>query len=40
MLRRVAEILGAKIHVEIRPEKRSRQPAVAEKEVTYGNNRK
>ena len=40
MLRRVAEVLEAKIHVEIRPENRSRQPAVAEKEVTYGNKRK
>ncbi|RZB36993.1 MAG: hypothetical protein SRB2_01497 [Desulfobacteraceae bacterium Eth-SRB2] len=40
MLRRVAEVLGAKIHVEIRPENRSRQPAVAEKEATYGNKRK
>ncbi|MBW2670880.1 MAG: helix-turn-helix domain-containing protein [Deltaproteobacteria bacterium] len=38
MLRRVAEVLGATVHIEIQREDRSRPSAVAEKEVTYGNN--
>ncbi len=35
MLRRVAEVLGAKIHVAIQPQKRPKQPAVAEDKVRY-----
>jgi len=37
MLRRIAEVLGAKINVEIQPNKRPRQAAVAEGEANYGN---
>jgi len=38
MLRRVAEVLGATVHVEIQRRFHSRQSAVAESEPTYGNN--
>ena len=38
MLRRVAEVLGATVHVEIQRGFHSRQSAVAESEATYGNN--
>ena len=38
MVRRVAEVLGAKIHVEIQRNKRPKQAAVAEGEANYGNN--
>ena len=37
MLRRVAEVLGADIHVEIEPKK---QPMVAERKAIYGVNRR
>ena len=38
MLRRVAEVLGATVHVDIQRRNQSRQSAVAEREATYGNN--
>ena len=38
MLRRVAEVLGAKIHVEIQRNRRPKQAAVAEGEANYGND--
>jgi transcriptional regulator with XRE-family HTH domain len=38
MLRRVAEVLGAKVHVDIQLPKRPKQAAVAEDKATYGNN--
>jgi transcriptional regulator with XRE-family HTH domain len=36
MLRRVAEVLGAKVYVEIQRNKRPRQAAVAESKTRYG----
>ena len=38
MLRRVAEVLGAKVHINIQLPKHSKQAAVAENKATYGNN--
>ena len=38
MLRRVAEVLGAKVHIDIQLSKRPKQAAVAENKATYGNN--
>jgi hypothetical protein len=38
MLRRVAEALGATIHIDIQLPKRPKQAAVAEDKATYGNN--
>ena len=38
MLRRIAEVLGATVHVEIQRGFHPRQSAVAESEATYGNN--
>ena len=38
MLRRVAEVLGAKVHVDIQLPKHPKQAAVAEDKATYGNN--
>ncbi len=35
MLRRVAEVLGASIHVEIQPKKSRKLPIVAERESVY-----
>ena len=39
MLRRIAEALGATVHVEIRQINNSRQSAVAENTATYGKKR-
>ena len=39
MLRRIAEVLGANVHVEIQRINHSRRSAVAESEPTYGNNK-
>jgi transcriptional regulator with XRE-family HTH domain len=36
MLRRVAEVLGASVHVEIQPQKPRRPPMVAENRAVYG----
>jgi len=36
MLRRIAEVLGATVHVDIQRGKHSRQHAVAERTPTYG----
>ena len=36
MLRRVAEVLGATVHVEIQPHKRAKQTAIAETKSRYG----
>ena len=38
MLRRVAEVLGATVHIDIQLTKRPKQAAVAEDKATYGNN--
>ncbi|MBU4462533.1 MAG: helix-turn-helix domain-containing protein [Proteobacteria bacterium] len=38
MLRRVAEVLGAKVHIDIQLPKCPKQAAVAENKATYGNN--
>jgi len=38
MLRRVAEVLGAKVHIDIQLPKHPKQAAVAEDKATYGNN--
>jgi len=38
MLRRVAEVLGATVHVDIQRRNQSRPPAVAENKATYGSN--
>ena len=38
MLRRVAEVLGATVHIDIQLPKRSKQATVAEDKATYGNN--
>jgi transcriptional regulator with XRE-family HTH domain len=38
MLRRIAEVLGATVHVDIQRRNHSRQSAVAETEPTSGNN--
>ena len=38
MLRRIAQVLGATVHVEIQRRSHSRQSAIAEREATYGNN--
>ena len=38
MLRRIAEVLGATVQVDIQRRKHSRQPAVAETTPSYGNN--
>ena len=35
MLRRVADVLGAHIHVEIQPKKQRKQPMVAERKAIY-----
>jgi hypothetical protein len=40
MLRRVAEVLGANIHVEIQLKKTRKQPIVAEGKSRYGVKRK
>jgi transcriptional regulator with XRE-family HTH domain len=40
MLRRVADALGASIHVEIQPKKAGRPPMVAESKAVYGVQRK
>jgi transcriptional regulator with XRE-family HTH domain len=38
MLRRVAEALGAKVHIDIQLPERPKQATVAEDNATYGNN--
>ena len=38
MLRRVAEVLGATLHVELERKKRRKQEAVAEPRAKYGGN--
>ena len=38
MLRRVAEVLGATVHIDIQLLKRPKQATVAEDKATYGNN--
>jgi hypothetical protein len=38
MLRRVAEVLGAKVHIDIQLPKPAKQAAIAEGKETYGNN--
>jgi hypothetical protein len=38
MLRRVAEVLGAKVHIDIQLSKHPKLAAVAENKATYGNN--
>jgi transcriptional regulator with XRE-family HTH domain len=35
MLRRVADVLGARIHLEIQPKKQRKQPLVAETKAVY-----
>jgi len=40
MLRRVAEVLGASVHVEIKPQKTRRLPIVAERKEVYRTKRK
>ena len=40
MLRRMAEVLGATIHVEIQPKKRQRSSAIAEDKGTYRTKKK
>ena len=40
MLRRVADVLGAHIQVEIQPKKQRKQPMVAESKFRYGGKRK
>ena len=39
MLRRVAEVLGGSVRVQIRRERGKRKPAVAEREVAYKHKR-
>ena len=38
MLRRVAEVLGEKVHIDIQLSERPKQTTVAENKTTYGNN--
>ena len=38
MLRRVAEVLGAKVHIDIQLPERPKKATVAEDNATYGNN--
>jgi len=38
MLRRVTEVLGARIHIDIQLSERPEQATVAEDKTTYGNN--
>ena len=38
MLRRVAQVLGATVHVDIQRRNHSKQSAVAENKATYGKN--
>ncbi|MBW1701209.1 MAG: helix-turn-helix transcriptional regulator [Deltaproteobacteria bacterium] len=38
MLRRIADVLGATVHVDIQRRNHSKQAAVAESETTYGKN--
>lgn len=38
MLRRVAEVLGAKVHIDIQLSERPKQTTVAENKTAYGNN--
>ena len=38
MLRRVAEVLGATVHIDIQLSKHPKQATVAEDKTTYGNN--
>jgi transcriptional regulator with XRE-family HTH domain len=38
MLRRVAEVLGAKVHIDIQLPERPKQTTVAEDNANYGNN--
>ena len=38
MLRRVAEVLGATVHIDIQPPKHPKHARVAEDKATYGNN--
>jgi len=38
MLRRVAEVLGATVHIDIQLPERPKQATVAEDKATYGNN--
>lgn len=38
MLRRIADVLGATVHVDIQRRNHSKQSSVAESEPTYGNN--
>ena len=38
MLRRVAEVLGAKVHIDIQLSERPKHTTVAENKTTYGNN--
>jgi transcriptional regulator with XRE-family HTH domain len=40
MLRRVAEVLGATVHVEIQPQKTGRLPIVAESKAVYRTKRR
>jgi transcriptional regulator with XRE-family HTH domain len=40
MLRRMAEVLGATIHVEIQPKKRQRSSVIAEDKGTYRTKKK
>ncbi len=40
MLRRVARVLGAAVHVDIRPEKNDAHPVVADGKTVYGIKRK
>jgi transcriptional regulator with XRE-family HTH domain len=40
MLRRVADVLGATVHVEIKEKTREKLPLVAESRASYGGNRK
>jgi transcriptional regulator with XRE-family HTH domain len=40
MLRRVAEVLGATVHVEIQPPKTGRPPIVAERKALYSTKRR
>ena len=40
MLRRVADVLGAHIHVEIQPKKTRKQPMVTERKGIYGVKRR
>jgi hypothetical protein len=40
MLRRVADVLGATVHVEIKEKTREKSPLVAERRATYGVKKK